>query len=295
MCIEIFSIFLPCWQAYRHQALQQDTLDIIAAWESRFTNRDTGSLETTKSIRHPRTQSSVLEKSTTSDRSVCTTWPDDSLLNMSALERLLESNPDPLQIFSALNDFSGENISFLVAVAEWKKAFSSDNMRDAFIRALAIYHEYISLHDAEFPINISFQEMDHLQAIFDKAARIIYGGPRQNNSPISPFTPSDWPNTATPPKRSCGSETFLDSPDSSTRELQASLRNVSYWGEIPMDFDITTFDQAERSIKYLVLTNTWPKFLQHRRSTEISRTDFSLRNQDNSFMGRILKVLSFDV
>lgn len=260
--------------------------------------RDTGSLETTTSGRKPRVESSYLDKApTTSSRtSVGIPWADDTynLLNMCALERMLGSNPNPLRDFSALNDFSGENIAFLAAVAEWKKTFSTDNTRNAFIRALGIYHDYISLHDAEFPINISFQEMDNLEIIFGKAARIIYGDSRQSNSPISPFTLPGWPNSISPPKRSYGSESYGILPDSSTRELQSSLRNVSYWGEIPMGFNITVFDQAERSIKYLVLTNTWPRFLQYRRSTEMSRTDFSLNEFDSSWMGCISRFLSCD-
>lgn len=39
-----------------------------------------------------------------------------------------------------------------------------------------------------------------------------------------------------------------------------------YDGDIPSGFDRSVFDDAERSIKYLVLTNTWPKFVRERRS-----------------------------
>ena len=42
---------------------------------------------------------------------------------------------------------------------------------------------------------------------------------------------------------------------------------MQYWGEIPDEFDETVFDDAEKSIKYLVLTNTWPKFVRNRRSS----------------------------
>lgn len=46
----------------------------------------------------------------------------ESILTMSALEHVLERNPGPLQEFSALRDFSGENIAFLTNVAEWKNS-----------------------------------------------------------------------------------------------------------------------------------------------------------------------------
>ncbi|OJZ88824.1 hypothetical protein ASPFODRAFT_129566, partial [Aspergillus luchuensis CBS 106.47] len=37
---------------------------------------------------------------------------------------------------------------------------------------------------------------------------------------------------------------------------------VQYWGEVPQTFNTTVFDRAEESIKDLVLTNTWPKFVR---------------------------------
>ncbi|KAK2923411.1 hypothetical protein FoTM2_016935 [Fusarium oxysporum f. sp. vasinfectum] len=37
MIIEVFTIFLPCWEVFKHQSLRQETLDIIAQWESNKT------------------------------------------------------------------------------------------------------------------------------------------------------------------------------------------------------------------------------------------------------------------
>lgn len=298
MCIEILSVFLPCWQVLRHQALQQETLNIIAAWESRYTNFETNSVGASTLVRKTRRGSSLNEKTSGSKRSFytsSTSWSEDSLLNMTALEKTLGENPGPLRDFSALNDFSGENIAFLAAVTEWKNNFSTNNIRVHFIRALGIYHEFISLHDAEFPINISFQEMTKFEAIFEKAARIIYGDSRQDDSPVTPFSPpTDWPSEAGTPKGLNGSTSPRESPGTSTHELRSSLKNVSYWGDIPAGFNSAVFDQAEHSIKYLVLTNTWPKFLSW-KSSEMSRSDLSLTKYDSSFMGRISRFLSCDM
>ena len=51
----------------------------------------------------------------------------------------------------------------------------------------------------------------------------------------------------------------------SIREIASIGDGALYWGDIPEGFDATIFDDAERSIKYLVLTNTWPKFVRDRR------------------------------
>ncbi|KAJ4396023.1 hypothetical protein N0V93_000239 [Gnomoniopsis smithogilvyi] len=294
MGIEVLSVFLPCWQAMRHQALQQETLDIIAAWESRNNTRETNSIGATTLRKKVQHESFFLEKASKGSASTSSTaWSDSSLLNMSALERTLEENPGPLREFSALNDFSGENIAFLAAVAEWKSTYSTENIRNQFIRALGIYHEFVSPQYAEFQINISFQEMAQLEATFEQAARIIYGDSKKVNSSVIPFkSGSDWPMEVITPRRSKGSEVH-DSPDASTRELRSSLKHVSYWGEIPMGFNAEIFDQSERSIKYLVLTNTWPKFLSW-KSSEMSRSDFNLTNYDSSIMSRISRLLSCD-
>jgi hypothetical protein len=45
----------------------------------------------------------------------------DRLLTMSALNRVLDKHPVPLQEFSAYHDFSGENIAFLTSVAKWER------------------------------------------------------------------------------------------------------------------------------------------------------------------------------
>lgn len=295
MSIEILSIFLPCWQAVRHQALQQETLDVIAAWESRQINRETNKIGAATMVRKARHESSFFEKGLKGSSSTDSiAWSDNSLLNMSALERTLEDNPGPLRDFSALNDFSGENIAFLEAVAEWKRTFTSDNIRNQFIRALGIYHEFVSPRDAEFPINISFQEMAQLEATFEKAARIIYGDTRPDHISSPSYLPGfEWPMEILTPKKAYMSDS-TDSPDASTRELRSSLKHVSYWGEIPVGFNAEVFDVAERSIKYLVLTNTWPKFLSW-KSSEASRSDLNLTKHDGSFLGRVSRFLSCDV
>ncbi|KAG7144684.1 hypothetical protein HYQ46_006575 [Verticillium longisporum] len=155
---------------------------------------------------------------------------------MDALEYALKKNPAPLQHFSALKDFSGENIAFLTSVSSWKTSLRSENvpattlngrqslsiepcatnqqdrLREQFNQALRIYTEFISQRDAEFSINIS------------------------------------------------------DADDTSDTGSTIG-EGAYYWGDIPDGFDETVFDDAETSIKYLVLTNTWPKFVKDRRTS----------------------------
>lgn len=271
MLLEIFTIFFPCWEVMRHQNLRQETLDSIAQWE--LNNKGLG-----KSSR------SVATGSTTMAGSVLTAWSKDgsvktnsgeSILTMGALEYVLERNPEPLQKFSALRDFSGENIAFLRSVAEWKSSLppsaqgpekSQDSVtqqlvRERFNSALRIYTSFISSRDAEFQVNLSSSDLKKLECIFENSARILYGD-KQEVDPATPFDAFGGPaKVESSSASSNGSEVAIISDSSSGHIGDMAL----YWGEIPDEFDETVFDDSEASIKYLVLTNTWPKFVKDRR------------------------------
>ncbi|KAH6651489.1 hypothetical protein BKA67DRAFT_537361 [Truncatella angustata] len=87
----------------------------------------------------------------------------DCLLSMKAPDRVLYDNPMPLQEFSALRDFSGENVAYLTRVANWRASWPTDpkedEVWDQFTQALGIYTDLISPRDAEFSINLSSQEL----------------------------------------------------------------------------------------------------------------------------------------
>ena len=116
MLLEIFTIFLPCWEVVKAQSLRQETIDSIARWEARNkaggagTSVDTGS--TLASWKKGR-----------SKRAASVQTSNSSILTMDALEHTLTKNPEPLQHFSALKDFSGENIAFLTRIAKWRGQF----------------------------------------------------------------------------------------------------------------------------------------------------------------------------
>ncbi|RDA84355.1 hypothetical protein CP532_2591 [Ophiocordyceps camponoti-leonardi (nom. inval.)] len=313
--IEIFTIFYPCWQVKRNQTLQQETLETIAMWESHKKNPHH------TSARSIHTGSTVVEsmmsgwKST--NGSVKTNDSGESILTMSALEHVLERNPGPLQEFSALRDFSGENIAFLTSVAEWKSSLppavwkknkagrcggkrvgekkkknkgdedmeeeedqeeeydeivrddqTMELLHERFNRALRIYAAYVGVGDAEFPINISSQQLKKLEAVFEGPARTLLGDKPELDSSATPFDMTGHHHQKPPPSTaSSGTEKGQHAPNApQLPALQSFIADrAQYWGPIPEGFDETVFDDAEKSIKYLVLTNTWPKFVKARR------------------------------
>ncbi|KAJ5935391.1 hypothetical protein N7466_004938 [Penicillium verhagenii] len=266
--MEIFTVFVPCYEVFRSKSLRQETLDSIARWELKV--KSTGSEE--KSLN---SQSTMVEsffsgwKST--NNSIKSTGSRDSILTMHALEHVLERNPAPLQEFSALREFSGENIAFLTGIAEWKSSLpaalkdaaseeqpSEEAVRESFNRALHLYAKFISVRHAEFPLNISSQDLSALDHIFEKPTSLLYGDEREPNQ-VSPFDKFafDLPS----PTLSTSSEKGLRASSSEIKD------RVRFWGQIPEGFGATVFDDAEKSIKYLVLTNTWPKFIKDRRTS----------------------------
>lgn len=271
--MEIFTILMPVIQTLRHQALRQETLDSIARWEARnkgISSKDsvTDSWRSLAGVAAPKSSPSVYSTSHT-----------DSVLVIGALEYVLEKNPEPLRQFSALKDFSGENIAFLMAVAEWKClppaemeavadgiGISEDMRREKFTRALRIYHDFITPRWADFPVNISAAERRPLELAFDDAARLLFGIEAPAD-PVAPFAGPDHSATELTARESFGEKS------SRSRQTETFIDRILFWGDIPEDFNMGIFEEVEHSIKHLVLTNTWPKFVKDRRSSwESGRT-----------------------
>lgn len=257
LMFEVFTIFVPLFQLLRLRMLSRKAARSSARWE---TASQTTTLRTSPSVDRKFSSLSWVEKG---DRFECFAREIGSrLYSMSALEYVLDENPTPLQEFSALNDFSGENIAFLTRAAHWKsswpKSLSAGEIARAFKDALDIYVDFISPKDAKFPLNLSSADLKQLQAMFDEPARAVYG-----ESQTNPATPFDMDNG------------FRDRHERS-RLASASATGVNYQGEIPESFDSCVFDAVQAHIKYLVLTNTWPKFIeetqQKRRSSETGRS-----------------------
>lgn len=257
MMFEIFTVFVPSWQVLRQRRLSKRAADSNTKWE---TESQTTTLRMSVSLA-PKSIS-LAEQGHALDLSDVDLG--DRLLTMNALNYVLNNNPGPLQEFSALRDFSGENIAFLTRTAKWKASWpenaSEDQMQTIFTRALEIYTDFIGPRDAEFPLNLSSHNLKRFEAIFERPARIVCGEARSD--PATPFA-------ADVPLRSLrkGSDDAATASSggggsgSGRIDLGEVVDRIQYTGEISEDFDATVFDDAEAHVKYLVLTNTWPKFV----------------------------------
>lgn len=185
---------------------------------------------------------------------------------MAALENVLKNNPQPLLEFAALKDFSGENISFLSHVAEWKRTstllkVNPHERHEQFIRAVRIYSHFISLEYSEFPVNISSRVGKELHQMFAKAAQQL-NSRRNSQSSATPF--GDVPSDSSTADLQAGLN-LQDTLGKANLEAVTQMANLTPEGlldiAIPPTFNTDVFGESEKEIKYLVLTNTWPKFV----------------------------------
>ncbi|OAA80940.1 Regulator of G protein signaling superfamily [Akanthomyces lecanii RCEF 1005] len=260
MMFEIFTVFVPAVQVIRLWILNKWAADANAKWE---TESQTSTLRSSTSVEWKSSALSMAEKGKPMD--FTDSEMGDRVITMKALEHVLAENPGPLQEFSALNDFSGENIAFLTRTARWKASWPTskpgeDQKIEVYNAALEIYADFISPLDAEFPLNLPSADLKNMETIFEKPARILRGAAK-----VNPATPFDFDGPLH--RGRSGSET-----DDTSAYAQ-------YTGDIPAEFDEVVFDKVQHHIKYLVLTNTWPKFVSEmqsrRKSEETSRSIFS--------------------
>lgn len=297
---EILLIFVPCWMVLKTHELQKETREAISSWEQRnktgtaepdsVSTSSGGAVGTTLA-------GSIIARSTHSKSSINSKSSRRSgMLTMAGLENALRSNSQPLLEFAALKDFSGENVSFLSHVSEWKRSFAtypgtghssrpsvtidpSVQRQRQFIRAVRIYSHFISLEYSDFPVNISSRAAKELHHIFDEAAHALNRRRSTHSDSATPFdySVSSFPRLGTSSSSSAGSSSTRVPSDTSDLEAtlgKANLTSATHMRDddnermsgdfdipIPAHFSPAVLDVAENEIKYLVLTNTWPKFV----------------------------------
>ncbi|KAG5758152.1 hypothetical protein H9Q72_013711 [Fusarium xylarioides] len=263
--MEIFAIFVPAFQVIKQRILVKRVESLNIEW---YATSSTSTLRELDDLRRGSTVATRLGDKggyESSDQEM-----KDTLLTISAFNYTLNSNPGPLQDFSALNDFSGENISFLTEVTRWKISWRAEpdeaDVRDAYNAALDIYVNFISPRDAEFPLNLGSADLKYMEKMFERAAREVFG--QANVHPAIPF------------------ETMTSLESAPTLVME----RPNYSGIVPAEFGPSVFDSIEQHIKYLVLTNTWPKFVKEmqsrRRSGETTRSGYSA-SSETSIVSRL--------
>ena len=258
MVFVIFTVFIPCWQVVAYRRLRKEAIDSNA-------KRDTESRSTVTAVSVASPQKASFSLSLAEEgkaRSDILELEDDRLLTMQALDHVLRTNPQALQDFSALRDFSGENIAFLRAVSKWKSdSFEEwenvDQKQKIFTKALEVYTTYISQRDAEFPINLSWRQLKPLEDVFEAAARLLCGEARRDSGAL----PYGFEGPTTEAKSNL------------RQSFHELVDKVQYAGPISEAFNAEIFDEAAAHVRQLVFLNTWPKFVRELRQRRPSSSE----------------------
>ena len=261
MVIQFVTIFFPIIEAIRSRRDLHITLRML----------DTVEKETDSFVSSSERPTAATSRSTSYEKSLDTRQSTERKLNtMAALRRALSLNPAPLLEFAATKEFSAENVLFLIRVRQWRaqwsaKSASPGEMERLFGFARDIYITLINTKTAEFPINIECKIRSKLDLLFEAAMPTtltmppVYNkheeGVLQEVSILSPVYGAAETN------KWASRSTII-----SVAPLFASHPCVEPLGSakaiIRPGFTEHIFKEAEQSIEYLVLTNTWQKFVK---------------------------------
>jgi hypothetical protein len=203
------------------------------------------------------------------------------MYTMQSLEKALAVNPQPLLHYAANRDFTAENIVFLLQVRRWRSAFRSAVQSNGalteqarahlFAMAVDIYIASVSEKTAEYPINVEWAIRSALDNVFARAVpegklrHVRFNLPNETlQRKTTDFEPScsEWPESSWEKGATPWRETALPSKEDSPFKPHPGVAPLGMArAKIPPEFDRSVFDAAEGSIKYLVLTNTWRKFV----------------------------------
>lgn len=182
--------------------------------------------------------------------------------SMQALEASIEHNIESLIEWTASREFTAENTIFLREVRNFKKKWSSlrtvttAQRRQMHTEASLIFFTLVNPFTAETPINIDYKIFKKLQEQFEGMEYDPYM-PKRSASPTDPVSSKERENVV------CPWENTLDRPASIDSQMSgASISSTSSTRSIvPSHFTEEIFDPAFESIKYLVFTNTWPRYV----------------------------------
>jgi len=182
-----------------------------------------------------------------------------------------------LLYYASLREFSGENIEFLRTVNEWKASWNkiepaydwdADPNRyrlQLFKAAVEIYVRLVDLRTAKVAVNLDGHITAPLKKLFGAVAD-AHARPDAAANVATPFAFPDPDDSGSVVEfASRGHKGVFGSTRSSQDDLYGGAAfdrsEVPDDVAVPAGFDCHVYDRAFESIKYIVYTNTWPKFV----------------------------------
>jgi hypothetical protein len=146
---------------------------------------------------------------------------------------------------------------FLTQVRDWKAGWlrlarkgnlTADARSQLYNEGVDIFAQTVSLQTSPFPVNLESKAYFDLEAMFSRR-----GGTSSSNDPdiITPFA-----NQSASDSRS-----FSNSSQQQKSNSQEYIVPLPAWDQqIPDGFNEHVFDSAEKSVRYMVFTNTWTRY-----------------------------------
>jgi hypothetical protein len=275
--MQFVTIFFPVYEIIKSRLQMRQTLAILESWEDR------------RGIKQ--LSSHAASSRASSDQPSTTSSQQRELYSMASLEKALAVNPNPLLKFAATRDFTAENVLFLIQVRRWKEAYASalrvsnpvseSTKSQLFNSAVEIYISRVNDKTTDFPINIESRVRHNLDTIFGPA---VPAGRLVSDDDMNYYEAEHWiksPKTTSTfhmGNRACSGDSaesltapqvLISFPVEKYEPMFPPHPGVAPLGEsrakMRAGFDEHIFDAAQNSIKYLVLTNTWQKFVKEQQ------------------------------
>jgi hypothetical protein len=215
------------------------------------------------------------------------------MCSMAAFEKALTINPTPLLQFATTKDFTSENIIFLLWVRQWRLGWdqagqdkhgwiSHQAKRQLFRSAVEIYVTIVHMKTSAFPININSRNRSRLEVLFRKAVLTlentknktyeadIFASPIEESKDFLPFPTKHLGDVGQSPNFTSSSKTLVIGCVPEPRSQKSQQDEISFEMQpgnpkstisIPSEFDALVFDDAEMEVRDMVITNTWPRFV----------------------------------
>ena len=280
--MELTTLVFPVIQMRRHNRIARETAQALADFENKRLNQNSTASSTNAE--------SILTRSTDTKQS-------GRMFSMETLEECLNTNYDGLQVYSSVHELNGENIIFLVKVLsfqkQWESAFRrcTDTKRATttlYRAALNIFVTLVESRTAKYPINLESPIYNALSAVFGEATELV-ASKRSSSVTSTPSVVTPWDEPAEEAssfRGKSGSEaihmvTMLPTPairrstssDSCQRIISINgalpdLNDPLAGFIVPMDFNQKVFNDAYKSIKYMVWCETWQRYMEFKRSSD---------------------------
>lgn len=282
--MELTTIIFPFMQMRWHNQSTRETVQALIDFENKRLNQITSDGSAGSD--------SIITRSTDTRRG-------GRMYSMESLEECLNSNSDGLQVYASVQELNGENIIFLAKVLSFQKQWDLAFRRCTDIKratltmyrvGLNIFVTLIESRTAKYPINLESPIYNALSTVFGEATEMV-ASKRTNSMSSTPSVVTPWDDPAddttlilgkadseaihmvtmlpTPSMQRSTSEEGSErnnSPNGALPEVHDPLANFM----VPQTFHQKVFDDAYKSIKYMVWCETWQRYMETKRPVSAS-------------------------